>query len=185
MPRQLGLEVLDSIQKVLFPLEDTESKRLLQSLVSGSNFDRDVLEFESSAIRDKTELNITYQYFGARLDNLHEAMMSPEPQGWFERWFERKSSARYVMMATLAGVVFAVFLGMAGVALAAFQVWISWQQWQHPVQMIDQTRLCDSAKQMPLVVRVPDGFSIRNGCSTRLSLDALSLPYFVPPVYAK
>jgi hypothetical protein len=59
-------------------------------------------------------------------------MMSPTPRG-FEKWFERKSGARYVMMATIAGVFLAIFLGMASLALGGYQAWIGYQQWQHPI----------------------------------------------------
>jgi len=37
------------------------------------------------------------------------------------------------MMATFAGVLFAIFLGMASLALGGYQAWIAYQQWQHPV----------------------------------------------------
>jgi len=50
-----------------------------------------------------------------------------------EKWFERKSGARYVMMATIAGVFLAIFLGMASLAVGGYQAWIGYQQWQHPV----------------------------------------------------
>jgi hypothetical protein len=59
--------------------------------------------------------------------------MNPTPKG-FEKWFERKSGARYVMMATIAGVILAILLGIASLALGAYQAWIGYQQWQHPLQ---------------------------------------------------
>jgi hypothetical protein len=65
--------------------------------------------------------------------DLHEELESPTPRGIMEKWFERKSGARYAMMATLVGVVIAVILGLFGLAVSIFQAWIGWQQWQHPV----------------------------------------------------
>lgn len=50
-----------------------------------------------------------------------------------QKWAERKSGARYVMLATLIGVVIAVILGMASLALGGYQAWVGYQQWQHPV----------------------------------------------------
>jgi hypothetical protein len=50
-----------------------------------------------------------------------------------EQWLERKSRARHVMMATVAGVVIAIFLGLASLGVGAYQAWVSYQQWQHPV----------------------------------------------------
>ncbi|KAL9632564.1 MAG: hypothetical protein Q9164_005244 [Protoblastenia rupestris] len=133
LPRQLMLETLDSIQKILFPLTDPKSKSLLLSLTATSSFDPDCLRFESTSIRNDDEREISYHYFGARLMELYAELENPTPRGWVEKWFERKSGARYVMMATLLGVIAAVVLGVVGVAVSAFQAWVTYQQWQHPV----------------------------------------------------
>ncbi|KAL3417856.1 hypothetical protein PVAG01_10866 [Phlyctema vagabunda] len=132
LPRQLALEALDSIQKVLFPLDDPKSKVLLQSLVSVAAFDPDCLRFESAAIRKLDEKDIPYHYFGARLADLYEELQDPTPRG-IERWFERKSGARYVMMATLIGVIIALILGIASLGVSVYQAWISYQAWKYPV----------------------------------------------------
>jgi hypothetical protein len=133
LPRQLALEILDSIQKIIFPLDDAKSRSILQSLVSKSFFDQDCLRFESTSIRNADEKDIAYHYFGSCLADLYEELENPKPRGWLEKWLERKSGARYVMMATLAGVAFAVLLGMASLAVSAYSAWIGYQQWQHPV----------------------------------------------------
>ncbi|MCJ1379602.1 hypothetical protein MMC17_002704 [Xylographa soralifera] len=133
LPRQLALEILDSIQKVLFPLSDPKSRSLLQSLISTSLFDPDCLRFESASIRTADEKDIAYHYFGARLADLYEELENPKPRGWIEKWLERKSGARYVMMATLIGVAIAIMLGMASLAVGIFQAWLGYQQWQHPL----------------------------------------------------
>ncbi|MCJ1436584.1 hypothetical protein MMC27_005964 [Xylographa pallens] len=133
LPRQLALEALDSIQKVLFPLSDPKSHSLLQSLTSTSHFDPDCLRFESASIRTADEKDIAYHYFGARLADLYEELENPKPRGWIEKWLERKSGARYVMMATLTGVVIAILLGMASLAVGIYQAWLGYQQWQHPI----------------------------------------------------
>jgi len=64
---------------------------------------------------------------------LHEEMENPRPRGLIEKWVERRSGARYVMLATLVGVVIAILLGFAGLAVTSYQTWIAYQQWQHPV----------------------------------------------------
>jgi hypothetical protein len=64
---------------------------------------------------------------------LYEELENPKPRGWIEKWVERKSGARYVMMATLVGVAIAVLLGMASLAVGTYQAWVGYQQWQHPV----------------------------------------------------
>ena len=121
------------MQKVLFPLTDRKSKSLLLSLTSRSSFDPDCLRFESSTIRNSEEKEITYHYFGGHLAELYAELENPTPRGWLYEWLERKSGARYVMLATLIGVMFAVVLGMAGLAVGGYQAWVSYQQWQHPV----------------------------------------------------
>jgi len=133
LPRQLALERLDSIQKIIFPLSDPKSRSLLQSLISTSSFDPDCLRFESASIRNPDEKDILYHYFGARLAHLYEELENPRPRSWIERWSERKSGARYIMMATVIGVAFAVLLGIASLAVSSYQAWLSYQQWQHPV----------------------------------------------------
>jgi hypothetical protein len=133
LPRQLVLEVLDSIQGVFFPLSKPGSKRLLQSLVQSCSLDPDVVNFEFSSIREFGEENIAYIFLADRLSDLYNEVRNPRPRGWLERQMERKSGARYMMMATLIGVTFAVLLGMASLAVSSYQTWIAYQAWQHPV----------------------------------------------------
>lgn len=128
------LESLDSIQKILFPLTDQKSKALLLSLTFRSSFDPDCLRFESTTIRNSEEKDITYRYFGGHLADIYAELENPTPRGWLYEWLERKSGARYVMLATLIGVMIAVVLGMAGLAVGGYQAWVSYQQWQHPVR---------------------------------------------------
>ena len=121
------------MQKILFPLTDAKSRSILVSLTSTASFDPDALRFESSSIRTHEEKDISYFYFGSRLMDLYEELENPKPRGWIEKWLERKSGARYVMMATLLGVVIAILLGVAALALGGYQAWLGYQQWQHPV----------------------------------------------------
>ncbi|CAF3591180.1 unnamed protein product [Fusarium graminearum] len=51
LPRQLVLEILDSLQGTLFPLSDAKSKKLVRSLITKCNFDPDILNFEFSSVR--------------------------------------------------------------------------------------------------------------------------------------
>lgn len=134
VPRQLALEVLESLQTILFPLSDPKSEQYLAALVTSLALDPDVMRFESAAIRRPgEEEGFSYVYFAERLAELHAELQSPRPRGWLERQVERKSGARYMMLATLVGVVFAVVLGMASLALSSYQTWIAYQAWQHPV----------------------------------------------------
>jgi hypothetical protein len=98
---------------------------------STSNFDPDILRFDAATIRDPDEI-VSYQYFGTRLADLHEELANPSPRGMW-KWVERKSSPRFVMMATIAGFVVAIVLGLSSLAVGGYQSWIGYQQWQHPI----------------------------------------------------
>ncbi|RYO90479.1 hypothetical protein DL763_005328 [Monosporascus cannonballus] len=74
-----------------------------------------------------------FVYFGSGLMELYEEVKNPTPRGFVERWFERKSGARYAMMATLVGVLIAVILGMLSLAVGIFQAWVAYEAWKHPV----------------------------------------------------
>jgi hypothetical protein len=110
-----------------------KSYTFLQSLTGRSSFDPDILRFESASIRNPHETNIAYHYFGSRLAELYEELENPQPRSWMERWLERRSGARHVMMATLAGVAIAILLGFMSLAVTIYQTWIAYQQWKHPV----------------------------------------------------
>lgn len=133
IPRQLALETLDSLQKILFPLEP-ESQALLRSLVSKQSLDPDCLRFGSTSYRREGETNTKYQYWGSRIMDLYDEIENPRPRGFLEKWLERRSKARHVMLATLVGVIIAIFLGLCGLIVGVFQAWVSYQAWQHPVR---------------------------------------------------
>ena len=95
--------------------------------------DPDCLKFEPSTYQLQGENTIRYRYLESRLVDLYEELDNPTPRGYLEKWLERKSGARYVMMATLGGVAIAILLGALAFAVSIFQAWVGWQQWQHPV----------------------------------------------------
>jgi len=133
IPRQLALEALDSIGKILFPL-GSESEHILRKLVSTCSFDPDCLQYPLSAYQREDEEDVSCRYFGARLVDLFEELGDPSPRGILEKWFERKSGARYVMMATLIGVMIAVILGILGLAVGIFQAWVAYEAWKYPIE---------------------------------------------------
>ena len=65
--------------------------------------------------------------------DLYEEILNPRPRNLIEKWAERRSGARYVMIATLIGVAIAVLLGVLALILSAFQAWVAYQAWKHPV----------------------------------------------------
>jgi hypothetical protein len=127
--------VLDSIQKILFPPLDPKSRAILLSLTTTSGFGPDALRFESTSIRNADEKGIAYHCHGFRLADLYEGIENPTPRGCLRSsWkLERRSGARYVMLATLVGVLVFIVLGMASLAVSAYQAWVVYQAWRHPV----------------------------------------------------
>jgi hypothetical protein len=133
LPRRYILEVLYSIQKILFPLWDAESVTLLQSLVANASFEKDILNGQhSDFIRDDEE-DVEFRYLWSRLSDIHREIQTPRPRGWLATWLERRSGARYVMLATIFGVLFAIVLGLASLAVSSYQTYLTFQAWQHPV----------------------------------------------------
>ncbi|KJZ74450.1 hypothetical protein HIM_06046 [Hirsutella minnesotensis 3608] len=131
VPRQIALEALDSVQKILFPF-DSDSEVFLRGLVSKQSFDPDCLRYDSAGYRMQAEQEIRYKYFGRRLLDLLEEVENPSPRGTLEKWLQRKSGARYVMMATLVGVFCVVVLGILGLAVGIFQAWVAYEAWKYP-----------------------------------------------------
>ncbi|KAI1361554.1 hypothetical protein F5Y08DRAFT_16589 [Xylaria arbuscula] len=135
LPRQLLLEILDSTQRILFPLSDAASRRLLRDLVSNSDsaFDPEIEKFELSILSKPGEENTSYVYLADRLEELFQELQSPQPRAWLEKQMQRRSGARYIMLATLVGVAFAILLGVLSLILSSVQTWIAYQAWKHPV----------------------------------------------------
>lgn len=127
------LEVLDSLQRILFPLADPKSRKLLESLVDKCAFDPDITTYEHASIRRDGEEIISYVFLADRLSDIYNEIQNPRPRGWLGKLLQRRSGARYMMMATLIGVIFAVFLGMLSLVVSSYQTWITYQAWRHPV----------------------------------------------------
>lgn len=75
------LEVLDSIQGVLFPLSDSKSRNLLQSLVDNCAFDPDATVYEYALIRRDGEDSIPFVYLADRISDLYNEIQDPRPRG--------------------------------------------------------------------------------------------------------
>jgi len=64
--------------------------------------------------------------------DLAQEVEHPTARGLLDKWLERKSGARYVMLATLAGVAVAILLGFLSLGVSVFQAWVSWEAWKYP-----------------------------------------------------
>jgi hypothetical protein len=131
LPRQVVLEVLDTISTVLFP-PDLGSQKLLAYLVMKHGWDKGLLSDMSTPYRKPDDPEISFNYFGDRLDELHRELLAPTPNGWLQRRLQRRSET-YMLMATMYGVIIAVTLGFLSLVAAIFPSWVAWQQWKHPV----------------------------------------------------
>ena len=132
IPRAFAIEILDSIQKTLFPSSE-DAQSLLRSLVAQHGLDPDCRTYEPSSYQLDGEGQFGYRYLKPRIMELYHEIQRPTARGYFEKLMERKSGARYVMMATLTGVVIAIILGALALGVSIFQAWVGYQQWKHPV----------------------------------------------------
>jgi hypothetical protein len=130
LPRGVMLEILDTIHTVLFPA-DLGSQKLLAYLVFKNGWDKGLLSDMSTPYRKDGDPDISYVYFGDRLEELHQELKSPTPHGWLQRRLQRRSES-YMLMATMYGVIIAVTLGFLSLIVAAFQAWVAWQQLKQP-----------------------------------------------------
>ncbi|KAK0707381.1 hypothetical protein B0H67DRAFT_494348 [Lasiosphaeris hirsuta] len=132
LPRLLALETLHTIQ-LLFPQEE-RSQALLRNLVSKHGFDRDCLTFGMAPYEqaggDERRQAQRFPVWGSRLMDLYDEIENPKPRSPFDTWVERRSKSRHVMLATVAGVMTAVVLGLLGLCVSIFQAWIAWQDWK-------------------------------------------------------
>lgn len=114
-------------------MNEKRSRQLLKKLVTFSDFDPDMLNSDFLSFCHEHEKNIGYVHLADRLRILHQEVQNPRPRGWFQKEVGRRSGSRHMMMATLVGVVIAVFLGIVALGVSSYQTWIAYQAWQHPV----------------------------------------------------
>ena len=133
LPRGLALETLDTLHHVLFP-SNCSTQTLVSTLVRRHGFDEDVLQYASTRYRRDDDSECTYAYFGNRLAEIYDEMQDPAPRRGWERWLQKYSAQRYMLMVTTIGVCIAVVLGFLSLSVSAFQAWVSWQQWKHSVK---------------------------------------------------
>jgi hypothetical protein len=130
LPREVMIEGLDTIHVLLFP-PDLGSHKLLEHLVSKSGWDKGLLSEMSTPYRKDGDPEISYPYFGDRLEELHQEIQAPTPHGWLQRRLQRRSET-YILMATMYGVIIAVTLSFFSLVVAIFQAWVAWQQLKQP-----------------------------------------------------
>ena len=137
LPRQLLLEILDSIHIILFPLDEKSSSfKILERLTVGPlGFDPDCLDYtDFSSFRNDEEEIITFAYLDHRLEALAQELSDPKPYGRLYKWLERLGKKeRYNMLAVLIGIIIAIILGVLALMVSIVQTWITYMAWKHPV----------------------------------------------------
>jgi hypothetical protein len=128
-PRHLALEIIHSVQNILFP-PDPKSQAIIRALVEEKSFDPECLQYNASDYELDSEKDIRYQWLGPRLMDLYGELCDPTPRGSLGKWIERRSRDRHVMMATAIGILVAILLGIMSLVVSILQTWIAWQQWK-------------------------------------------------------
>ncbi|KAH8890461.1 hypothetical protein GQ53DRAFT_650458 [Thozetella sp. PMI_491] len=130
LPTELVRETLDTLV-MLFP-PDRESTTLLRTLISKKGFDPLMRHISTISTQNSArwDARVNYSYWNSRLLDLRDEIENPKPRGLLVAWLEQRSKARHVMIATIAGVVAAVVLGILSLAVSIFQAWLTYQQWK-------------------------------------------------------
>jgi len=124
LPPQLLLEILDSIQYLLFPF-DVRSSKLPGRRINTYDFDPEATfyTFYSGPIRRVPD-DFEYKYLGARVATLMRAVGKASPQSappqsgiGIIAWFERHASERNILTVALLCLFLTVFAGFLSVYL--------------------------------------------------------------------
>lgn len=135
LPRSLILKALDTIYHVLFP-PDGESQAVLSKLIRKHHFDDELRQYEWSRYERDDNLKVEYSYFGTRLIDIYDEIQNPTPCSGWETWFQKYSAQRYMLMATVMGVLLAVILGFLGLIVSVFQAWMAYKQWKQAAEKL-------------------------------------------------
>lgn len=136
LPPQLLLEILHSLQSVLFWWNDDRSMRILTRLIEDGRperFDKDCATWDGLVLFTETPTGFTYHYFGERIARLHDMLLKKPPRNRMERWFEWQSTEGNALFIALVALLITIFTGLVSIAIAAIQTWIAWQAWKYPV----------------------------------------------------
>lgn len=114
MPPQLLLEVLDSIQYLLFP-NDKRSYKSLEKFISKYDFDPQA-EYFQKHIRALPE-DFEYKYLGNRLATLLKVVDNPPAANGIVAWVERHTSERSALTVAIVGLFLTALIGFLSMYL--------------------------------------------------------------------
>jgi hypothetical protein len=107
LPPQLLLEILDSIQYLLFP-GDEKASPSLEKFIEKYGFDPNAIHLDH--IRVLAE-NPKYEYLGDRLRTLLHLADNPPPENRIVAWFERHTSERNALTVAILGLFLTALFG--------------------------------------------------------------------------
>ena len=114
LPPQLLLEVLDSIQYLLFP-NDPRSYKSLEKFINKYDFDPKAMYYEDH-IRALPE-SLEYKYLGDRLATLLRIRNDPPAANGIIAWVARHTSERNALILAILGLFLTALFGFLGVYL--------------------------------------------------------------------
>lgn len=111
LPPKLLLETLATFHKILFPITtigERRSMRMLKALIRRDGFDKNgrTVHFPREPPWD-----MTYEYWGDRLQTLYDIAQKRPPRSAIIAWFERHTTDRNVLIIAILGLFLAAFFG--------------------------------------------------------------------------
>jgi len=131
LPPQLLLEVLDSIQYLLFP-NDKRSYKSLEKFISKYDFDPQA-EYFQKHIRALPE-DFEYKYLGNRLATLLKVVDNPPAANGIVAWVERHTSERSALTVAIVGLFLTALIGFLSLIVAAIALVYSIKQYDVAAQ---------------------------------------------------
>ncbi|KAK0749081.1 hypothetical protein B0T18DRAFT_388743 [Schizothecium vesticola] len=111
VPRRLAIEVLLSLQVVLFPLDEDKSMNLLNQIMAESNgkFDPETKTYDFVSLVEEDEMKIGFHYLLNRLAYLHDRAAEAPPTSRIGHYLHPWTH-RHMVMLTAVGIL-AAFVG--------------------------------------------------------------------------
>ncbi|KAI4641699.1 hypothetical protein J4E93_007797 [Alternaria ventricosa] len=141
LPPQLLLEVLDSIQFLLFP-NDGRSFKSLEKFTEKYGFDPKATYFERH-IRTLPD-DFEYKYLGDRLATLLRIVNHPPPANSIVAWFERHTSERNALTVAILGLFLTALLGFLSLLVGTVAVVYSILQYNVAVKALQSSPMSSS-----------------------------------------
>lgn len=101
--------------------------RLLKKLIKKEGFDPEAtwVEFVRPIPDD-----LSFIYWGSRLNELYNVVKKPPPTNSLVSWFERHTSERNALTVAIIGLFLSVLLGLLSLIVGILQLIIAWLAWK-------------------------------------------------------